>query len=725
MRPCEWSARVVFFSAIAVALLGSLVQSATEIGYQVHSYNDLREWPQTLRKGATWLKIDPHFMPTEFCASQPNVKDPSRGCFLLNHDDPVAERKSYFALDDVLDFATSPENVNIFSGPETIFIALFFKYDNPCDGSPASANWTALVDTFFDSANSAIAAHGLNVEFILDGAATPTQKCLANRWRPWNATWIVMRDPWDAATSDDPTLGYDRFTINNMPEGKPSYLLVSVMRAIHYGKFAGRSMPYLLWEPSDQKSILEIASTYRNGPRHTPGFRFAINIDPVQFLIYSARASGNAWNVELPTVDASSLGGFTTTSGIAFGDPLVVSLNYGTDHESDLHTSLIIVVERATTEAAVVAGESTTVAEVRAYGVNAVGTIVVPLRDPVGVLAGGDSPFGLLGSAVVSASIVHTAHSSSAPVLLIADNAGSYVALSLAERPIPSLEVVARGSLPASTSDSQIAYHSIAASPQRDKTMAVDVISTSECGALLRSFVSANDPAPLSNAVVVKNGTVCVSSSPVKSASVALVRDEETATCDGGHVVIATFARSNAEVVMATVLCVTEATGFHVISPASPLTVGTEAHVAVAAIPAVGIIFAVTTKDGFPFNTVKHNTQNKPALCDLEPTSTPNVLTYTVGSVRGLIAQLASGSVASACSRHVAHGMYDMGSSAPVVSLAPADNEDGDSRTRAVTLVAVHTGIHADTKDSAGCGLPVAYSGTIMDGWDVDLTLWA
>jgi hypothetical protein len=37
-------------------------------GYQIHSWDDLDEWHQALRKshglsGDKWFKIDPHFMP--------------------------------------------------------------------------------------------------------------------------------------------------------------------------------------------------------------------------------------------------------------------------------------------------------------------------------------------------------------------------------------------------------------------------------------------------------------------------------------------------------------------------------------------------------------------------------------------------------------------------------------------------------------------------------------
>jgi hypothetical protein len=60
------------------------------ISYQIHSWNDLNEWPQILKKRATHFKIDPHYADYAFCMSQKRLSpaDP-RGCFVLNHDGPI------------------------------------------------------------------------------------------------------------------------------------------------------------------------------------------------------------------------------------------------------------------------------------------------------------------------------------------------------------------------------------------------------------------------------------------------------------------------------------------------------------------------------------------------------------------------------------------------------------------------------------------------------------
>ena len=128
-------------------------------------------------------------------------------------------------------------------------------------------------------ANEIIAKYQLNLEFLLDGSATPNEQrqCLAQKWyglgfdqddmvshcclfprRPWVSTFIVTRDPWNAAVSDDSTKGYDRsaqcsrlarhirtylhsFEINNMPEFFGAAAL-EAMRKEHYGFVHGDSL---------------------------------------------------------------------------------------------------------------------------------------------------------------------------------------------------------------------------------------------------------------------------------------------------------------------------------------------------------------------------------------------------------------------------------------------------------------------------------------------------
>jgi hypothetical protein len=168
-----------------------------------------------------------------------------RGCLLLSHDDPVPARTTYNSAADVLSLLATPRLRPYFAAAgaaDRVHVALCFKYTGLAQC--ADAAWLALADAFFAAANATLSAHALTVELILDGAATPTTRpCLIARWRPWNATWVIGapalgrrprpgsraggltpgwlpgRDAMAAATSDDPLRGFDRFQINNMPEG--------------------------------------------------------------------------------------------------------------------------------------------------------------------------------------------------------------------------------------------------------------------------------------------------------------------------------------------------------------------------------------------------------------------------------------------------------------------------------------------------------------------------
>lgn len=67
-----------------------------------------------LRKGPTWIKIDPFYQPQSVCASQPRARADERGCFLLIHNNP-APGQWYYTLDDVLDFVSDPQFLSYFT----------------------------------------------------------------------------------------------------------------------------------------------------------------------------------------------------------------------------------------------------------------------------------------------------------------------------------------------------------------------------------------------------------------------------------------------------------------------------------------------------------------------------------------------------------------------------------------------------------------------------------
>lgn len=274
---------------LGLLTLLSILPSATaanELSYQAHSYNDLRQWPTLVLKGATWLKIDMNYAPANFCTANTTathrVHDGSAGCFLLNHDDVALNRTSpYNTSDDVLSLVDEWAERRWLHGATNVSIALCFKYDygGVCDDSTDGGQWRALMQSFYERAQSLITTYQLSLLFVLDGAGSidPRSPCLTSLFPTWPSTYIPFDNSPDAFNSSaTPTLA--RSNLLNMFQ--PTFTTVAQQ---HYGKFRPSPYPWLVWEPSDQFTIRNTSHTYfQAGERHWPGLRFAINIDPGQ-----------------------------------------------------------------------------------------------------------------------------------------------------------------------------------------------------------------------------------------------------------------------------------------------------------------------------------------------------------------------------------------------------------------------------------------------------------
>jgi hypothetical protein len=295
----------------------SLVCSASLpfLSYQIHSYDDLREWPAILTKGSSWIKIDLHYMDKTFCqtkssaTSRVNTQTSELGCILLNHDNPSLQRAvGYNTSDDVLAFIGDANNAKFFSNPDRrIYIALCGKFDGPgatCGNSAHAVGYLQLMELFYQQAIKLIKAQQFNVEFILDGAlaySSDDSACLIKRYLPWNMTYIYP-SPKDAFLSNNSSLGYNRLAINNPDD--ITFYFVEIMK---YGKFLNENTyPFLVWEDSDQPSLAALVKSYLGGAQHLAGLRFAINIDPVQLQLYlnnnqdaDHTANRDAWNIYL------------------------------------------------------------------------------------------------------------------------------------------------------------------------------------------------------------------------------------------------------------------------------------------------------------------------------------------------------------------------------------------------------------------------------------------
>ena len=287
--------------ALVVLLLSVplLVAAQTEVSFQAHSYNDLRQWPSLILKGALWIKVDFNYGTPSFCQTNATatsrVRDGSHGCFLLNHDPlSLARTSGYNTSDDVLDLVEALSSTPWLHGPRNVSIALCHKFDgNVCANTSDAINWRSLMQAFYTRAESLIARYQLSIIFVEDGAGAVDvpSACLTDLFPGWPSTYIPSDNTRDGLFRND-TPTYARMNLLNMEAS--SFYNVSAER---YGKFPPSPYPYLLWEPSDQRTLLNFTQHYMLSLRHQQGFRFAINIDPAQWAVYTGEATQEAWNI--------------------------------------------------------------------------------------------------------------------------------------------------------------------------------------------------------------------------------------------------------------------------------------------------------------------------------------------------------------------------------------------------------------------------------------------
>jgi hypothetical protein len=293
------------------------------IGGQLHSYNDLRSWPQAISKSFAstfgsakvaglnetliMLKIDPQWVDADSCKTFIRArKGDTRGCLLLNHDtiSPTKARLTMNTTDDLAPLLLSDALSPFVKQSSTTMVAISLCFKGcggsgcPCNSGTDknTANWLSLVDELYSTLNSVIDNNNLNVRILLDGSGNPaSSSCLYQRWRPWESVYITGDDPSDGFTSNDPSKGYDRLTVLN--EEVSTFPLAA---GLGFGKFAGGGgnssnyttcpRPYICWEPSDASGISNIVSDFIKSPGipNPAGLRFAINIDAAQLDVHAA-----------------------------------------------------------------------------------------------------------------------------------------------------------------------------------------------------------------------------------------------------------------------------------------------------------------------------------------------------------------------------------------------------------------------------------------------------
>lgn len=268
------------------------------VDYQIHSNNDLLEWPQLLLKGARRFKVDPHFVPSKECEVV-NITSED-GCFLLSHDRPLVKLNELYNSSDNLLSLLITESARY----KKITVALCFKDapDKCSDDSTQFQSWLRLVDDFYASATSLLDPAA--VEFVLDGDGKPTD-CLVGRWPNWNSVWINTGNPQEAFYSNSLENDYFRFQVLNDPENVANWTWMATSD-VNYGKFSTSHYPYQLWEPDAQEDILQYIDIYRSGAEHGPGYHFAINVDIAMFQVYAQDATGSAINHPVAATDGAT-----------------------------------------------------------------------------------------------------------------------------------------------------------------------------------------------------------------------------------------------------------------------------------------------------------------------------------------------------------------------------------------------------------------------------------
>mmetsp|Transcript_26360 Transcript_26360/g.56141 ORF Transcript_26360/g.56141 Transcript_26360/m.56141 type:complete len:642 (-) Transcript_26360:321-2246(-) len=274
---------LIFFewSALLVAC------TAFPIGIQLHSYNDLRQWPQLLVKIPLALNGGLFSVKVDFESLN------EHGEFLLTHNSALEQVRYNTSAELLQQLAEMLET----SSDLRIRTALCFKQSaemtpDACDGSPGSRKWLEAVDTFFDAAQALVNQSDHRLEFVLDGYAQP-EGCLRHRWEPWNATFIPGSEPSLALFTDQ--LQYSRYSVLN-----PSSASISQFRLLeiaNFGKFQAGGYPLQLWETDEQERLLLFDHEFVDW-RSDLDFAMhnVVNFDPAMWQVWTAEVTRTAWN---------------------------------------------------------------------------------------------------------------------------------------------------------------------------------------------------------------------------------------------------------------------------------------------------------------------------------------------------------------------------------------------------------------------------------------------
>lgn len=400
-------------------------------------------------------------------------------------------------------------------------------------------------------------------------------------------------------------------------------------------------------------------------PRHTPGVRFAINIDPAQFLVYTAAATGNALSAAVPR------GAY---DGPSFASSLPVS----------------------TVVSATASATTTVVTLLTAMSPSASFVSLTTLTAPLAFAGVAPSPFMRVAPAVAVATAV-----ASTPVVITA-NASAVVACTVTAS---SLQPLGSAAAPGPAGTRLLDVSGILNDPPR--------AAWSDCR-LVWATAAANGTGHVAVSMRWANGS-SIPSAPttfVAPPDASGIRRVSVAAAAVSGAVLAVVEVSTATAVLS-VLVTIDGAGAHV--QRRPVHVGTGSSVSLAASPSSGaVIVARTWTDGFCPNSENHNKNADVAVCDHPPTQTPGVMEYE--TLRLDDARVWLHAPPSPCSNVSLQGSFGSGTH-PSVALTPVGAR-GD-----VAVVVAHGG-WTNTTDVGQCGLPTPVAGPVVDAWRLPLSTW-
>ena len=265
--------------------------SAFPVGQQAHSFNDVRQWKSLGAHGTTHLKIDLHWTEPALCTGQHWVSSPERGCFLLSHDTPVAGVQ-YPSAESVAALIARDGAALFAAAADEVQIATCFKAPHPCHGK--GKQWVELGLERLRGLRTALDGlalpHGAVV--IRDGASTsggmPRRSCLLGTgYEDFVEVFVEpLRDPPEAAKSNDPSKGFDAFRVFNAEAVKHTVAHYASRGWEKFGQDA--RFPITVWEPAPQAKMLEFRDIFAAAKPANASLRYRLssNVDPVLFANY-------------------------------------------------------------------------------------------------------------------------------------------------------------------------------------------------------------------------------------------------------------------------------------------------------------------------------------------------------------------------------------------------------------------------------------------------------